>query len=67
MKNAGLTVEPKKKRWIITFEIYNVRGDAIPATKEVVAVSEQHARNIFVRENDNDGMTYRILLVTEAN
>lgn len=57
---------PKNKAWIVTFETYNVRGDAILATKEVQAVSEPHARNVFIREHDNDGMTYRILLVTEA-
>lgn len=57
---------PKNKAWLVTFETYNTRGDAIPATKIVQAVSEPHARNVFIREHDNDGMTYRILLVTEV-
>lgn len=57
---------PKLKAYLVTFETYNVRGDAIPATQEVQAVSEPHARNVFVREHYDDGMTYRILLVTEV-
>lgn len=57
---------PKLKPYLVTFETYNVRGDAIPATKEVQAVSEPHARNVFMQEHDNDGMTYHILFVTEV-
>lgn len=57
---------PKTKRWIVTFQTFDRQGNASTATKEVMAVSEPHARNVFIREHDNDGMTYKILLVTEA-
>lgn len=57
---------PKNKAWLITFETYNSRGDAIPAIKEMIAENEKHARSLFINEHCFDGMTYRILLVTEV-
>lgn len=57
---------PKTKRWIVTFQTLNKDGAAITGTQEVMAVSEPHARNVFIREHDSNGMTYKILMVHEA-
>lgn len=57
---------PKNKVWIVVFQTYNKQHDAITGTQEVQAVSAAHARNVFIREHYDDGMTYRILDVTEA-
>lgn len=57
---------PKNKAWLVTFETYNTRGDAIPASKEIVAENKEHARSLFIKEHLYDGMTYHILLVTEV-
>lgn len=59
-------MEIKTKRWIVTFQTIDQKGNASTATQEVMAVSEPHAKNIFIREHDSNGMTYRILLVHEA-
>lgn len=54
----------KLKGFLITYNII-YKGETTPATEEIWAENENHARSLFKRNHDNNGTTYQILLVEE--